>query len=69
MNVLKKAFRLRDCCQISLLIWSEFKQSITFYSPWNHKKTISFLKVLGVTEVNQFAWIHLTVKANLGEET
>ena len=37
----KQSFK--DRLQISLLILSEFKEFINFYSPWNHQKIIDFL--------------------------
>ena len=40
---------VRDRRQIWFLILSAL---INFYSPRNHPKTISFLKILGVIEVN-----------------
>ena len=49
---------------------SNIKQTeelIGFYSPWNHRKTIGFLTILGVKEVNEFAWIHF--EAKFGDKT
>ena len=43
------------------------EELIGFYFPWNHQKTIGFLTILGVKEVNEFAWIHF--EAKFGDKT
>ena len=43
---------LRNRREISLLILSEFKQKIIFYSPWNQQKTYGFLMISGGMKVN-----------------
>lgn len=45
-------FYIMDCRQILIIILSELKRTIKFYSSWNNQKTLGFLIILLNIETN-----------------
>ena len=65
---ISRVYHFRDCNQVSILILSKFKRMILLVSPWNQQKTICFLMISGLKEVDLFAWIRLIFEANFGND-
>ena len=65
---ISRVYHFRDCNQVLILILSKFKRMILLVSPWNQQKTICFLMISGLKEVDLFAWIRLIFEANFGND-